>query len=205
MNAYLYVEGGATGADSKYLKIRCQEGFHKLLAKMGFDGRQPRLVACGGRGAVYDRFCTAHAGGAEAFIAMWIDSEEPMTNIEAAWEHLQTVTTVRSWPRPDGARDDQVLFMTTCMESWIAADRDTLKDHYGKKLQENALPALENLENRDRHEVQDKLAQATRNCLNAYEKGKRSFIILGRLNPAALEGHLPSFARVRRILNQKLR
>ena len=36
MSAYIYIEGGARGADSKYLYIRCQEAFHKLLDRMGF-------------------------------------------------------------------------------------------------------------------------------------------------------------------------
>ena len=60
MSAYIYIEGGAKGADSKWLNIRCQEGFHKLLDRMGFKGRKPRLVACGSRSAVYDRFVIEH-------------------------------------------------------------------------------------------------------------------------------------------------
>ena len=135
---------------------------------------------------------------------MWIDSEEPMADIEKAWEHLGSVKTVQQWDRPDGANDDQVLLMTTCMETWIVADRATLKKHYGKKLQEAALPSFVDLEKRERHDVQDKLVRATRNCSNYYAKGKRSFEILGKLAPAALEKYLPSFVRVCRILNDKL-
>ena len=55
MSAYIYLEGGASGAGSKYLNTRCQEAFHKLLDQMGFTGRKPRLVACGGREAVYEK------------------------------------------------------------------------------------------------------------------------------------------------------
>lgn len=46
--------------------------------------------------------------------------------------------------------------------------------------------------------------RATRNCKNAYAKGKRSFEILGKLDPDVLAKHLPSFSRVRRILKEKL-
>lgn len=205
VNARIYIEGGATGADSKESKIRCQEGFHKLLRSAGFAGRQPRLVPAGGRAAVYDRFVTAHSGMVgETYVAMWIDSEEPLADIEEAWQHLQNVTTVPRWVRPDGATDDQVLFMTTCMETWIVADQPTLKDHYGSRLQDSALPPLVDLEQRSRHDVQDKLVHATRDCSNAYKKGKRSFEILGKLDPSVLEQHLPSFVRVRRILNDRL-
>ena len=51
------------------------------------------------------------------------------------------------------------------------------------------------MENRDRHDVQDKLVQATRNCTNFYAKGKRSFEVLTKLTPATLVKHLPSFGR----------
>ena len=166
--------------------------------------RKPRLVACGGRDNVYERFVTRHSQSAGGYIAMWIDSEEPVINSDQTWEHLHNVTTVRAWERPQDAQDDQVLFMTTCMETWIVADRAALRDHYRNDLQETALPSLVDLENRQRHLVQDQLEHATRNCQNAYKKGKRSFEIFGRLNPRTLEEHLQSFARIRRILNAKL-
>jgi hypothetical protein len=101
--------------------------------------------------------------------------------------------------------DDQVFLMTTCMETWIITDREAMSAHYGRKLQPSALPPLIDMEQRSRHEVQDKLVQSTRNCTNLYTKGKRSFEILGKLSPAVLEEYLPSFRRVRRILNKKLR
>ena len=204
MSAYIYLEGGARGADSKYLNIPGQEAFHKLLDRMGFAGRKPRLVACGGRSAVYDRFVIEHSQNVARYVAMWIDSEELMANPEAAWAHLRTVTTVPQWAQPAGAQDNQVLFMTTCMETWIVADRDVLSDHYGSDLQESALPPLVDLEKRGRHDVQAKLEHATRNCTNAYEKGKRSFEILGKLTPAKLKQYLPNFVRVQRILTAEL-
>ena len=72
------------------------------------------------------------------------------------------------------------------------------------ELQESALPALHHPESRSRQEVQRKLAHATRNCVNAYAKGKRSFEVLGKLSPAELEQHLPSFRRMLRILGEAL-
>lgn len=204
MKAIIYLEGGASGRDSKNLNIRCQKAFHELLDKMGFKGRKPRLKACGGRNAVYDDFCTALRSRSDDFVAIWIDSEEPMKDTEAAWKHLGAVTTVGAWKQPADAQDEQVLFMTTCMETWIVADRAALKEHYGHKLQESALPPLHDLEQRSRHDVQDKLEKATQNCQNAYAKGKRSFEALEAVSPSALCS-LPAFARVERILKKKLR
>jgi len=204
VSAIIYIEGGASGSFSRDLCIRCERAFHKLLDRMGFTGRKPRLVACGGRGDVMDSFRTAHNTGSAGYVAMWIDSEEPMTDLEQAWKHLAEVTSVAAWEKPEGAEDDQVLFMTTCMETWIVADRATLREHYKQKLNENPLPHTNGLESKGRHDVQDRLERATNDCQNAYAKGKRSFDVLAKLNPAVLKQHLPSFDRIGRILNEKL-
>jgi hypothetical protein len=195
----LFVEGGG---DSKELHARCREGFRKLLESCGLSGRMPRIVACGGRTATFDDFkITLSRSDGFEFVAMMIDSEQSLSSIEAAWRHL---TEHEGWQQPRTADDEQVLFMTTCMETWIIADRATLARHFGSALRTSALPPLEDLEARDRQTIQDSLEQATRLCSNAYRKGKRSFEVLGRLNPDILEQHLPSFSRSRRILNERL-
>lgn len=202
MSSTIYLEGGG---DSRDLQIRCREGFRKLLERCGYVGRLPRLVACGGRGAAFDAFKTALASARKGdIVALWIDSEDPLGDVEATWEHLKG-RKGDGWDRPAGATNEQVLFMTTCMETWIVADRETLSKHYGADLQESALPALQSLEVRARDAVQSALVNATRRCSNAYTKGKRSFEVLGQLDPATLIEHLPSFARVRRILDASLR
>lgn len=198
MRAYIYIEGGG---DSKGLHVRCRQGFRQLLERCGFSGRMPRLVACGGRSAAYGDFKTAHESNKAEYVAMLIDSEKPVSNPEETWDHLRNCDR---WERPDGADDEQVLFMTTCMETWIVADRDTLRQHYGSSLQESALPSLISLEQGNRQDIQEGLKRATRNCSNAYQKGKRSFEILGKLEPETMESHLPAFQRAKRILNEKL-
>jgi len=200
VTAKILLEGGG---DAKDLKTRCREGFSKLLKKIGFSGAHvPRLVACGGRGAAYDRFKTAHENkNTGDYVAMLIDSEEPLDDVDATWQHLR----IRDgWNKPIGAEGEQVLFMTTCMETWILCDRTTLRAHFGAKLQESALPAFVDLEERTRGTVQESLVRATRNCSNAYAKGKRSFELLSKLDPAVLDTHLPSFRRMKRILNDRL-
>jgi hypothetical protein len=162
----------------------------------------PRLISCGSRGSAYQDFKTAmKTRKAGDYVALWIDSEDPLADLEAAWEHLK----IRDgWAQPPGATDDQVFFMTTCMESLIVADRAALQEHYGSSLQMTALPPLLKLEVRSRQDVQQRLVHATRNCTKAYAKGKKSFELLATLTPEILETHLPSFARTRRILDQKL-
>ena len=199
MSVRIYLEGGG---DSKDGRARCREGFRKLLEKCGFRGRMPRLVASGGRDSAYDDFTTAHARAtAPDYVGMLIDSEEPVASINETWHHLETHD---NWNRPPGARNDQVLLMTTCMETWIASDRNTLQEHFGQHLNEAALPALPNIEDRTRHEVLQNLRHATRDCPGPYTKGPKSYEIVGKLDPEAIEPHLPSFGRTHRILDEKL-
>jgi len=195
----IYIEGGG---DTDLDRSRCREGFTKLFQRMGYIGRMPHVIACGPRGKTHDRFVTAHENiEADVFVAMLVDSENPMEGGVTEWKHLKRRD---GWDMPQGAIDDQVLLMITCMETWFVADRPTLREHYKSKLQEKGLPDLHELELRNRQDVQEKLEHATRNCSNAYKKGKRSFELLAKLNPEELEKHLPGFQRVKRILNEKL-
>ena len=202
----IYLEGGATGQDSKEVTIRCQQAFSKLLDKMGFEGRQPKLVACGGREKVFTRYCTEHSGASGQYIAMWIDSEEPIKNdIEKTWEYIGQLKDIKNFSKPEGANDDQVLFMTTCMETWIIADIETLKDYYGDKLNTNPLnPKSKTLESMVRGQALEAIQKATLNCNNPFKKGIESYKIIGELNPSSLAIRLPSFARVQRILDERL-
>ncbi len=198
MKSIIYIEGGG---DSKDLRVACRKGFRKLLESCGFRGNMPRLVASGTRDDAYSDFRTAREKNHAGYIAMLIDSEDPVADIDKTWDHLEKRD---GWKKPDDAADDQVLFMTTCMETWIVTDRNTLERHYGSCLQVSVLPPPANLEQRSRHDIQDNLEHATRKCPNAYRKGKRSFEVLGVLNPAVLGKHLPSFKRMRDVLDKKL-
>ena len=200
MNAQVYIEGG--GNNSKELHIRAREGFRKLLEKLEL-ARMPGLTACGSRNNTFEDFQKAHGAKKPGdYIALLVDSEEPVKNIQRPWEHLSACD---NWNQPVGTNDDQVFLMTTCMETWIAADHETLKAHFGQKLQESALPPLFKLEERSRYDVQDRLEHATRICPGPYRKGKRSFEVLGKLKSSTLSQHLPSFARMIKILKAKLK
>jgi hypothetical protein len=197
--AKIYVEGGGEGKD---LKSKCREGFQKFIQASGnFEGRMPRIVACGGRNEAFNDFSTAHKSAGNEFVALLVDSEDAVRNIEEPWQHLKQRD---DWERLAGATDEQALLMTTSMETWIIADRDALHKYFGAELQETALPPLNNLEGRSRKDIFNQLVHATRNCKNAYQKGERSFDILGKINPSVIKVHLPSLARVITILDTKL-
>ena len=200
MKAEIYVEGG--GPPGRVTNIRCREGFRKLLAKCGLDDSRFQVTACGGRGDAWNDFLEAHAdAGGTYYVALLIDSESPVANIEETWKHLDEE---HNWQRPCDTQDDQVLFMTTCMETWIVADRSALSAHFGQCLLVSELPDLDGLEELRHGAVKDRLQAATRSCPAPYAKGPNSFEVLSRLDPTVLEERLPSFRRARRILTEKL-
>jgi hypothetical protein len=197
VSAIIFVEGGGDAG----LDARCREGFHKLVEKTVAKGHNPKLVACGSRGEAYKRFCTQIAHPDKfSYVGLWVDSEDAIPAGVQPWAHLMARD---HWAKPAHATDDNVLFMTTCMETWCVADRESLKEHYGTPLLIKRLPALENLEARHRHDVQEALERATEKCKNAYAKGKRSFALLAKLSPAEIAPHCPQFVRTRDLLRHK--
>jgi Domain of unknown function (DUF4276) len=193
----IYLEGGGS---SRELHSRCREAFQKLLEGMGFQGRMPRLVACGGRGNAFDDFRTAFDNGGHDYVALLVDSEEPIADIEAPWTHLAARD---GWQRPSGANDDHALLMVTSMDTWIVSDRTAIQERFGSCVKLSALPPMEGIEARSRQSVLAALKTATANCTQPYAKGAVSFELVATLSPEALE-RLPSFARVERILYDRL-
>lgn len=192
----LYIEGGG---DSKEQHTRFREAFTKLLTKAGLT-RMPRIVAGGGRDQTFDRFKIAIAIGEDAMLL--VDSEDPVTGT-SAWGHLKARD---GWDCPSGVDDHQAQLMVTCMETWIVADREALRRVFRACLHESALPPVVRLEERGRHDVQDQLEHATRDCgrTRAYRKGKRSFRVLAELDPQTLRQHLPHFQKLLDALASRL-
>ena len=162
----------------------------------------PALTACGSRESAYDEFRIAHAKNTGAvYVALLVDSEAPVGDVEETWSHLATQD---GWEIPAGAENDQVLLMTTCMESWLVADHGALKRHFGPNIKLSRLPSGQGLEAVPTKQVLRSLRGATRNCSAPYAKGPRSFDILGKLAPEVISSRLPSFRRAVRILGVKL-
>lgn len=195
----IYVEGGG---ESKELRVRCRKGFSELINKLGFDGRMPKIVACGGRSKTYDMFNNSITSAeSDEFPILLVDSEDQIES--GPWDHLKARD---NWDRPVGAEDDQVQMMTTCMETWIMADHETLQEFFGPCLREATLIPVNDLEKRSRQELLDALKSATNDCgkKRGYDKGRCSFQILEKLNPRLLEKNLPYFCRFKDTLDRHL-
>jgi len=185
---HLYVEGGG---DAKVLRTACRRGFSEFLARAGLKGHLPRIVACGGRRQAYDDFCTALRQNRHTAMLL-VDSEDPVT-VSSPWIHLLQ-RPGDAWPTPLGATDDGCHLMVQCMESWLLADRDTLRRFFGQGFNPSALPPASNpIETIPKGSLYPALARATRDCKtkSSYAKGEHSFRLLALVDPAKVTGASP--------------
>ena len=188
MSITLYVEGGGDGKD---LKSACRRGFAKFLEKAGLSGNMPKIVACGGRDNAFDSFTTSLAKG-DGTAVLLVDSEDPVT-MQHPWEHLKVRD---NWDRPGGATDDQCHLMVQVMESWFLADVAALESHYGQGFRHQDLPQTTNKESIAKQTVLSGLDQASKNTKKgSYKKGRDSFPILEKLDPAKVRSASPHAGR----------
>lgn len=197
VKSILIVEGGAPkkvrGASEQH--IRCRAALAEFFAKDAFGLKGPVCIRiAGSRDSAFKEFKRIHGEGDRVFFL--VDSEDPVKqeHREKPWAHLSLRD---GWKRPDDAEDEHVLLMTTCMETWIIADRETLMDLFHATVKD--LPSVD-LENRNRKDVLKALEKA----LPSYKKGELSFKILASLDPDRLAARLPAFERARRILRDRI-
>jgi Domain of unknown function (DUF4276) len=195
----IYVEGGG---DRSAQKSVCRQAFSKLFEKMGYVNNMPRIMPRGGREIAFDDFTTSLGiANQDTEVYLLVDSEDTVTDIENPWGHLKTRD---DWDCPRGTDNDHVFLMTTSMETWLCADPESLKSHYKKGFAASKLPKHANPEQKPRDETLESLEKATKDCKNRYKKGVRSFEVLEVLNPDVLARKLPSFKRMKRILDREI-
>jgi hypothetical protein len=181
-----YVEGGG---DSEALRSRCREGFRGFLEKAGFMGRMPRIVACGGRQAAYDRFKIACESDETGLLLL--DSEDSVS-VTSPWTHL-TNRRGDGFTKPQNAMDDHCHLMVVCMESWFLADKEALSRFFGQGFTVNTLPQNTNIESVSKNDIYAGMQRATSTCKTKapYGKGEHSFRILLLIAPDKVRNASP--------------
>ncbi len=149
----------------------------------------PKIVQGGGRQQTFKSFAIAIAAGDPSIVPiLLVDSEGPVNTGQSTWQHLQVR---EGWERPRGAGDDQAFLMVQIMETWFLADRNSLQRYFGAQFRKNALRQWPQLEEVPAETVLSALKQATANCKKPYAKGKVSFELLARVDPALVEAACP--------------
>jgi len=192
VSAKIYIERGGEG---QLLDTLFRQGWTAFFKAAGLEGRMPRIVRGQGRKRTFDLFVTAVKNPEPGVLPLLlVDSEEPVAESHTVWQHLKARD--RNWERPAGARDDQAFLMVQLMETWFLADHDVLRKYFGQALREEPLKAWPSLAEVPKATVLSALDRATAACSPCYAKGKVSFEILARLNPARVEQACPDAKRL---------
>ncbi len=186
VTAKLYIEGGG---DSKDLVPRFREAWSEFFKSAGLGGHMPKIVRGGGRDRTFGRFTIAIANPRPKTVPLLlVDSEDPIKTGPSVWQHLKARD---GWNKPSGASENDAFLMVQAMETWFLADRDTLRNYFGAQFAENALRQWPELEAVPKQTVFDALDRATARCQKGYAKGKVSFELLARVDPARVEAACP--------------
>ena len=197
----LIVEGGA-GKDSHLLQTQLRKAFHILLKKAEI-GRQPTIIAAGGRAQAYDKFKTLSEHGEIAILL--VDSEFLVSDEynKRPWDFLKCH---ESWEWMPSLNDEHCHLMVQCMETWFFADPKGLSNYYGNGFVESRLPKTP-IEQLSKKNIFSALDAAAKDCKtkNGYDKGRDSFKILECLNPVLIQKNSVwaerFFTFIRRIMN----
>ena len=167
----IYVEGGG---DQKDTRIRLRNAFNAFLKDLRERARRKKIHwkvrPCGGRNSTVDNFKTALRADPDAFNVLLVDSEGPVTS-QSPWSHLKSQSG-KNWQNL-GLDDKHCHLMVQMMEAWLIADRDKLKEYYGKGFRETALPPNRNVEQLSKGILLDALNQVARDTRKKrYEKCK---------------------------------
>ena len=184
MSVIIYIEGG--GDNDQNLERLFRRSWATFFAAAGLKGHLPQVVRGGGRERTFNLFAKAiKHPDPNRIPLLLVDSEAPVKVGNSVWQHLQTND---NWNRPPNADDDQAFLMVQAMETWFLADRNSLQRYFGAKFKENALRQWPQLEAVPKATVFDALERATD---KGYAKGKVSFELLAKIDPALVEAACP--------------
>ena len=186
MTVTLYIEGGG---DNRRLGAQFRAGWASLFGAAGLRDRMPRVVRGGSRHQTFQRFVTAVTNPAPGTAPLLlVDAEAPVKADHSVWQHLHVHD---GWRKPVAAGEDDAYLMVQIMETWFLADRDALRGYFGPRFVENALKEWAEVEHLPKAKVLDALSKATADCPKPYTKGKHSFELLERIDPARIEAACP--------------
>jgi hypothetical protein len=151
----------------------------------------PRL--CGSREAAYKAFKTALKTHPDAFSILLVDSEEPVEKKQTPWQHIKN----RDGWDSLGTNDAHCHLMVQTMEAWFMADIDALRQYYGQKFQESAIPRNPNVEEIEKARLESALEAATRHTPKGeYHKTRHASQLLERLDIAKVRKAAPNCDRL---------
>src|SRR5260221_11707978 len=146
----VYIEGeggGGTTGKQKHLDGEFRKSWKKFLQPLADQATNKgiaRFQCIPGRGGVTtaETFSKPLPKDEGALRILIIDSEGPVSDNTKPWKALKKT-------RPGWADDKNCYLMVQCLETWLLADVESLKQHYNwhkKCFRDNNLKVWQNLE-----------------------------------------------------------
>jgi hypothetical protein len=83
------------------------------------------------------------------------------------------------------------------MEAWFHADKEKIREYYGRGFRLGALSQRQDIDNIAKADLFTGMQRATRGCLKGeYSKGQHSFEILGLIDAAKVKASSPHAERL---------
>lgn len=188
----IYIEGD-TKQKAKYNTISLREGFNhfflELIEKAKTKNIMLRLVMCGSKFETFKDFLNASKTYNESFVCFLLDSDAPLEDGETPKSFLIKQNPL--WLLNE-AEEKQCHLMVQLMESWFFADKEKLEEFYGQSFNKNALAKNTNVEKIAKADVENGLANATRNTQKGeYHKTRHGAKILELVNPLKVRNTAP--------------
>ena len=194
----IYVEGGGDAATE-----RCRMAFASFLAKAGFAGRMPKVLACGSRQDALEDYKAAVDDGSEAILL--VDSEGPVDESCQAgddfenwkpWKHLEKSSLKADrLKRPAEAKDRDCHLMVECTENWSVADTSAVENYFRVPIPKSKKARLETPELIGKADVLALLKKVARQSptirKNRYKKGTHTFELLRKADPDKIAKKCP--------------
>ena len=196
MKVRLYVEGGAVSRKDDLIKSR--RALTAWLKKLDLVNLpQVALTGPGPKALAEAEARTKQAKGQETVLAL-VDSEGTLENIEQPLSLFQAKHKTKFIY----LTDEQILVMVQCMEAWICADKNAVREAYPKGQHSNRFEQ-ENPESKTPPQLckyLEKVSKKPDQDKPLYKKGKPAFELFGKTDPNIVAHRCPSAERAIRIL-----
>jgi len=190
----VYIEGGGNKAGRAELRKAFGEFFRELVRDQPRSDVRLRPLPFGSRENTFQAFKLALADGDDAFIALLVDSEAPVT-VRSPWKHLKSHSG-DNWDNP-GVDDSHCHLMVQATEAWLIADREKSREYYGRNFHEKSLPGNLNVEEIPKDDLERVLKSASRDTKKgSYHKGKHAPAILRIIRPSEVKRKAPHCKRL---------
>lgn len=196
----IYMEGGGKSTASKDSLRRGMDMFLREAKDMArARSWRWKLVCCGSRHMAFRGFEAAYKRGSETILILLVDSEgstnfKPRAHLNEndGWEMGQF-------------EENSIHLMVQVMETWLASDASALRKFYGAGFRGGVLPKQKNMEEVDKHAIENALERATsRSQKGKYHKIKHASLLLGLIDSSVVRKRCPHCDRLLAFLTSTL-